>query len=535
MGAEARPPTDSDANPPRAWPFGLLLTAETLALAAVMTPYHRFSRFAYSDSGADLTIRDLIARGLRPTIDFGYIYGLLPLLINRAWYGLWGPSPEAHRALAVLCGVATAWGLARLAASLRVGWAGAALIVLTLPDAMLVVNIVLVQALEPALLVHALADQAAGRRSRALALLTACAFVKPSMAYLYGFLLVATVVVEALRGGGWRWLARQLAPAVLTGLALSAVLGAVYGLRPLVNTLLPGAGMEVYRQGGYGFFHGAGRAFWWRPGVGLRGYLRYEVGYWLVGSLVLTAGGLAALARLASDRGGRPWREIRRDEVVTTCAALHVAFVTLFFGNRLSWVYYLVVLIAGLAAMAGRGGLARGAVWGLAAMVLLSDRSWVNSALSARASVSRGPDTAGLWATRHERNEWRKVLALTEGSRPALLANIEGAALFYPRFAPPVVSYLVPGHPVPVELRRKAEQLAAAPMVVRVRTGSDPAWGGYERWPELAAALDGLELVWRGEIYEVFRRVRPPSDRGLHGRGMVSARGAARRATGAAP
>ena len=41
----------------------------------------------------------------------------------------------------------------------------------------------------------------AGEKPR-LALTTICLFVKPSMAYVYGFLLVVLIVWEGMRGGG---------------------------------------------------------------------------------------------------------------------------------------------------------------------------------------------------------------------------------------------------------------------------------------------------------------------------------------------
>src|SRR5262249_42727889 len=153
---------------------------------------------------------------------------------------------------------------------------------------------------EPALLVHALALQARGRRGAALALATAGGFVKPSMPYLYGFVLLVSVVA-ADRARAWK----TLVPAALTGPALASLLGTVYGLGPLFHTLLPGAGLEVYRQNGYGFFRGAGRSFWLIPGGGPRDYLRYEVGSWLAGTLVLALGGLAAAARMVRGRGTR--------------------------------------------------------------------------------------------------------------------------------------------------------------------------------------------------------------------------------------
>jgi hypothetical protein len=496
--------TAADDRPRRSWPLGLLFTAEVLALALVFSPYERFSRFAYGDSGAELAVHDLIARGYRPTVDFGYIYGLLPLLIGRVWYALLGATPTAFRLLTIVCAAATAWGLARFASALRFGVAGLALIVLAMPDSMLSLHVTLVQALEPALLVHALAEQAAGRRSRAMALVTACVFIKPSMAYLYGLILVGLIA----RGpGGRRSLLGSLVLASATGLILAALLAAVFGISPLAHSLIPGAGAEVYRQSGYGFFRGSGRDFWWRPGVGIRGYLRYEVGYWLAGTLVLSVGGIAALVRLS--RGGWAAKDSRRCEIIATCAILHVVFVTIFFGNRFSWIYYLWVLIAGLAALSTWGRAGVGAAWLLALLLLLSDRSRLQDARKGWAEDSRGPDTYNLWATNSERDEWRKVLSLTSGTHPVLLAGKEGVGVIDPRFARPVGSYFVPGHPVATEIERKAAQLGKAEMVVRVRTGFEPAWGGYERWPEIAAELAAFEPVWTGTEFEVLTRVRP--------------------------
>src|SRR5262249_36601849 len=121
-------PTPDDPGPP-GWGLALLLAAEEVALAAFNSPNERFTRVAYNDSEPDLSIQAMTARGLRPTVDFGYIYGLLPLLVNRAWYGAFGASPAAFRALTLACDLALAWGMARFASALRIGPAGVALVV----------------------------------------------------------------------------------------------------------------------------------------------------------------------------------------------------------------------------------------------------------------------------------------------------------------------------------------------------------------------------------------------------------------------
>ena len=480
-------------------------TLEWLALSAFQTPNERFTRFAYCDSGADFTIQSMINQGLKPTLDFGYIYGLVPLAINRAWQGMFGANPGSFRALLLLFNVIMAVGLARLATTLRVKWPGILLLAVAMPDMLQASTIVLVHALEPALLINALAFQAKGRRDIALALATTCLFVKPAMAFVYGFTLLVLMLLDTTHGSEeqvpFQKRLRSLLPAMATGSLLALLMAALYGVVPLFNTLVPGAGLEVYRQNGYGFFRGAGRDFWWIPGGGLRDYLRYEVGAWIACTITLIGAGIAAVVQLAR-RKSTPIIEI-----VFTTAFLHVIFVTLAFGNRVSWVYYYPILIVGLMALSVWGRWTWVMVLCLAALIVVgikvkfetSARSWKEY----RATV----ETFGLWATPSEREEWIKVEELCRGkTRASLLANVEGLAILNPSiFMPPTTSYLVPGHPLPAEIRRKANQIAAARMVVRVRSKGDPLRGGYERWPEIAEALKNFETIWEGELFEVQR------------------------------
>jgi hypothetical protein len=483
----------------------VLLTAEVLVLAYVQSPAERFMRYIAFDSGVDLTMQNLMARGFRPTIDFGCIYGLLPLLINRAWYGVAGLTPGAFRAEVILGTCLTAWGMARFATALRVGPAGVALIVLAMPDVLFPSYSTIVHVLEPALLVHGLAEQAKGRRGTALALATASCFVKPAMGYFYGLVLLISIGAAAKEQGRSYWL-RSLAPAAIVGTALALIVAAVFGVAPMLEMLFPAKGAAVYRLGRYGFFHGVGSEFWALPGTGIWRYFRYEVGFWIIGSVWLVAGGLVALERLV--RGAATNQRARDDEIVACCAALHIVFVTCLFGQRMTWTYYFTILILGLAAM-GKGSRTRvGVTWFLAVLLLVNDRSKL---LNTYREWSAGAPTAitlGLWATPAERSEWRTVLELTEGQEPVLLSGVDASLPLTPRFAPPVAGYFCPGLTLPVEIRRKVDQLSAARMIVTTR----PSQGeGFDYWPELAAALDGCELIFEGGTFRVYRRIRPPS------------------------
>jgi hypothetical protein len=466
-----------------------------------------FARFGFGDSGAELVVQDLLRSGYRPTLDFGHVYGLLPLLMGRAWYGLFGISPESFRGLALVWSIVLAWGLARFLAARPTVPAAVALVVLAVPDMLLVSSITSVHIMEPAVLVHAVAFQVRGCRAAALAAVTACVFVKPSMAYLYGLYLVIALGLANRRNGLKMWL-REFAPAAVTGALMAVVLGLVFGLAPLANTIFPRSGLELYRESHYGFFHGSGRRFWIIPGAGLRDYFRYEVGFWLIGTLVLLWGGLSSFWRLAMKRGGRATTETLDDEVVACCALLHVAFVTLFFGNYASWTYYFTILILGLAALSWRSRASALVIWILAALLLASDRAKLTTTADRWTTMRATSDTLNLWATPEERAQWDEVRERTRGENPTLVALHEGAALLTPGFMRPVGGFFDPGFAIPAEIHRKAEQLAAAKTIVRAVPAD---WRGFTLWPELTAALDGCSIVWQGSQFAIYQRDRPPS------------------------
>jgi len=476
------------------------LAVEVLAVTAFQAPNQTLVRFAALDSGGELAIGDLIRRGFRPGVDFGYPYGLLPLLVGRLWYGLAGLSPGSFNVEVTACVVLSSWGLARLAAYRRVGVAGLVLIALAIPDLIFVTYLTSAHAIEQALLIHALAEQARGRRSTALALLTACCFVKPSLAFVQG-LAVVVAILAAGRRAGRAATARSIVPPLATAAVLAAVLAASFGPSSLARTLSPATGAAIYRASNYGFFRGTGREFWVLPGGGLRDYFRYEVGFWLLGTALLSWAGLVGARRLA--RGVATAEGERDEEIVVTCAAVHLAFVALLFGHRLTWVYSLPMLVAGLATLANRGPRHASAAWVLAALLLVSDRSKAVDILRHRKADSPSPAMHGLWSSPGELREWERALELTRGRRPALLATCEGATVLFPGLAPPVGGYLIAGNMRPVEADRKADQLAGASMII---SAHPPDWDGFRRWPRIAAAFDGCELIFEGRSLRVYRR-----------------------------
>jgi hypothetical protein len=505
--------------------LSLLFLTEALVLNLAELPLNlSWDTFAFADQGASLAVVSLIRRGLVPTVDFGYGYGLLPLLIGRLWFGLLGLTPSAYAAAMLVVDLLMAWGLARCVAALKAGPAGVALVLVAMPWAALPSYINLAHAVEAALICHALAEQAMGRKRRALALMTACLFVKPTMAYVYGFVLTVLIVREC-RAEGVRGILRSLAPAAATGVVLLVLCAAWFGVKPLINTLLPLAGAENYRIMNYGFFRGVGRRFWRPEDARPALYLWTPIGQYLLGTAVLAA---AALTRIVRHGGGVADRV---GELIVCCAILHITFISCFYGDWMSWTYYYYILIIGLVALAAVGARSAAVVLLVAVVALTGHRypfSWVRHHWKATRPVA---EMSGLWVSKPDVAEWQRLQEIIGGRWVSVIASREGISLLAPGFAPPEDFLLDPGIPLPVELGRKLVRVASAEMVLErrpMRESFQDIW-----WPQFHEALDGCELAYSSTNYQLYRRLRPSKLRASTTRGKEDGRESLERNTDA--
>ena len=488
-----------------------IFAAEIVALNILWLPVSLdFLHFAFCDNGANLTVQFLISRGYLPTIDFGYHYGLMPLLIGKLWFGLFGRSPLAYQALMLACGLLIAGALARVAAHLRFGALGLALMVIALGFAVRVSYPVMAQAVEAVLLSSALAEQAAGRRARALGFACAAVFAKPSMGFVYGALLSALGVIDAYRTNrGLSGLIRFAIPAAATGATLAVVLGALYGPAALVETVSPLGGAANYRALHFGFFSGAGREFWNPSGLSWVYYLLGVAGFWLSASVFLIGCGIAAMIHWTAAPSTPDVAAHRRNEIILTCAAVHIAFVVLMFGNRWSWIYYSYFLVAGAAAAADFSPWRRRISLVLCVLAILSCTGDIYS--FHRSWQVRQPDaiTAQLWSTAEERDEWTAVLGEARGRRAAILDTKGAAELMFPEFEAPVSSCVEPAWMNAAEIQRKAAQISGADLVV-VPIGID--WcSGIPPAPEIRAAMSSFAPTFSGRHFVIYRRTIPPA------------------------
>jgi hypothetical protein len=487
----------------RTWAITALLATGLGTLELLKLPViARFEVFQFGDWGSNLTVQALLDRGERPTIDFFYPYGLLPLLVGRAWFGLWGRSPAAYLGAVAVCHVLTAWAVARLVTALRLGAIGLGFVLAALPLSFPPTYPSLAHGLEAVLVAHALASQARGRRDQALALAALAVLTKPSMGYIYGAVLIVRIVPA--HRDRLATAMHPLRPALVMSTAGGLLLAAVFGPRTLVGTLLPGTTAELYRHAHYGFFGGTGRDFWLPPGAGPWHYVGTPRAFWLAATIVLLTGAVAALVRrpAADPIDGRPKRAT---EIALTCAGLHVAYVCLFFGGADSWWYYAYLPVLGTAALSALGKPWSWAVLAVILPALASD--WTQRREIAVAWRAADARVEGLWTSRESQQEWLGVLDRVRGRQAALLAMSGCGELTYAdRFAPPVCIFLLNGMEHTIDVRRKAAQLRRAEVVVVPKV---PA-GTLDfrlNCPAFRNALVGMTRTFDGPHYQVYQRV----------------------------
>ncbi len=492
-------PLAEQHKPRHFWFLALLLMTHAATFLAQLPTIYEFANFIFFDPGVTLRTDKLLAQGYIPTVDFGYPYSLLPLIAGRAFFALAGRTPAAYLLFMFLTEAAILVGLWRL--SKHSGWLIAAFVIAAMPHAIIPVYVHLTHPLEAALIVHTIADLAAGRRARALALATACLFVKPSMAYVLGFLIIVLAIVHLVRQrNDWKSFLTFLRPAIITGVMCVVISSAYFGLIPTISALIPINGAQSYKALGFGFF-GNGRTFW-LPKLGstaqfAKYYSQTPAGFWIVCTLLIAVFGIISLLKLLNN-------STEKHETVAIVAICHFVFLFTFFGWPGSWTYYSSLLVAGTALGLKTFRARPVLVAGLILIALAGNIERFQITTNAWKWMKRSPESAGLWAFQNQQEEWNHARALA-GDRRLFYFNNGCAELLYPNIDSPISFFLSPDQQAPVEFDRIRQQLDQAAVVVTFNQAPvlDP-WN----WPEFAAQREKFEETWRGVYVTVHERKR---------------------------
>ena len=466
-----------------------------------------FIAYAFGDQGSNLTIAYLVSHGYRPVIDFGYPYGLLGVIADVAWSRAVGLTPVGYQLGAIVCQLGAACAIARTAKALALKPIQLIFLFVAIGRAVVPTNTIywnFAHGLEAVLICFAVAEQARGARANALALTAAAVFAKPSMGFVYSGLLLTLMALDLHRRRTATLTAwfNQLKPAAMVGISLCAILGTAFGVDVLWRTSLRISGLAAYRAVNDGFFTGIGSAFWYFPGVNWHYYVGTMISLWVAATVYLTWRAIPAARRFWKNLGTESdFSEIRRDEIVLSCALLHLAYVFFFFG---SWNYYSDLLIIGAAAPPIERRLYRAA---LCAIIVIAAGSWygvITSAIYAWRNTSRSHVTANLWSSPQVRDEWSRVLALSNGRRAVVIHYAGAVEILFPDFQPPVGTYYQRGLLSAAEIQREAARIESADLIVVPNLLPD--WPGPAMTPETERALAPFKQTEKGVYFSVYER-----------------------------
>jgi hypothetical protein len=352
------------------------------------------------------------------------------------------------------------------------------------------------------------------------------------MGYFYGLILICTIIFDLFKRHSFsaRALVSALAPAAVVGITLSSVLMLCFGGLAFERTIFPIAGARAYAIYHFGFF-GRGALFWRPKNSGFGYYLESVAGFWLLGTAYLLAGSCYAVVHYI--QGLEIDETNPAAEIVLCCALLHLVAILVLWGNEFSYVYYCYVLVLGLLAASRFGPLWRAGVMMLVLLIPFGkiglkmireltpeETSYrttqqsvgrqhnvdsgvpvVTHTYSLWSSYRPDPVTAGLWASRPEREEWSKVLAIVRGHHTALLMTDGCADLLFPEFEKPVGLHLDMGLPLQRELSAKAEQIRNSSMIV-IPSGELPL---LQMWPNIGRVVSAnFKPIFQGECFTIF-------------------------------
>ena len=468
-----------------------------------------FRTYAFNDPGSNLTINYLISHGYRPVIDFGYPYGLLGIVANLAWFRAVPLTPAGYQTASIICQLGVACALARIARALALRPLQLIFLFVAIGRAVIPTYWNFAHALEAVLISFAMAEQARGARANALALTTTAVFAKPSMGFVYSALLLTLTALDLYRRrttGLAAWF-RQIRPATIVGLSLCAFLGIGFGLEVLYRTVFPISGMANYRALKWGFFNESGASFWHPAGANWHYYAGTMIGLWAVATVYLVWGAVPAGWRLWENLGTRSDSAgMRRDEIVFSCALLHLAFVFLFFGYSNSWNYYSYLLIAGVAAVSIDARLSRYVFCAIIVVAAGTYYSLIAGSISLWRSMSRSPATANLWSSKDVRDEWTRVLILSKGHRTAVLHYAGAIEILYPQFEPPAGTYFCRALTSAAEIQHEVARIKAADMVMLENVFTSSSCGSFPQTPETERALAEFKQIERSKYFLIYER-----------------------------
>jgi len=210
-----------------------------------------FENWSEEDIGSHLTLSDLLSEGRLPNVDFTYLYGLLSVLVNEWWGGLFGNSCTSFATLVFGAKIIQTLVMIILGRQIKMPWPGEVCFLAGVFWFSPIAHSISHLGERTALMLAIYAGASRGPRMALLSATFAVLF-RPALGFLVGLAVLVWIFKEAWDARHRTSLLREFAVYLWPSLAtLIFVLGAYwirFGWASLSQTLFPFAGMNSYQS-----------------------------------------------------------------------------------------------------------------------------------------------------------------------------------------------------------------------------------------------------------------------------------------------
>jgi len=486
--------------------FLSIFVATALWLAFSIPSIFSMALWVFADRGSFLHLDDLVTKGHRVAIDVYYNYGLLPVLVQRVIFAIFGagymPILVAGLIYAAALGALWAAILRRMTRNTYAILGSLTIIPFLIwnnPNLPYVgVNLAIFGAL---LLILQ------GRYNLALASAAVGALSVPSLPLAMFLGIACIIVAEWALEGDFKpaSLIASLLPGLATYTLVASLLAAVFGWHSLIATILPVSGSAYYEAQGWGFGGHALHEYLAPSYLNFAGLLRYWLGgdrvlWWGASTLAITIFGIMATTRMVRAERIEPCMVF-----VAACSAMHAVFVIFAYGSPQQHTVYDPILLAGV--LGGIFFLQLGrwrkplfiAFIGLSAFTNLGE---LRHGLLAWRDVARTPATAGLMANPEFAKEWGAIVDRSKRSQLFLLSYSSGPGHYFPTVHSPQPWFLMHGMIYPSEWKTVLNEVRKADLIA-------VDWRSYDFVQtdgDLRLLLSGLCVESETENFIIFNR-----------------------------
>jgi hypothetical protein len=483
-----------------------MLFGAMVVLFALCWPTERsFDLWVFKDRGSFLHLDVLLDQHRRIGVDSFYIYGLLPVALQRVLFGAFGrgPLPLMGCHLAYLLLSAAAWTSIVQKLSRPRLWT---LVVMVLVAITVWVNPNLPYVLVQLSLLYCVACLLHERHALAIAISAIGCWSVPTVTLLASGLLVgiAFLVWSADRERSTKSLLIMLAPGAAAYIGLGLLLVGIFGVQSVIATALPFQGMAFYKAIDFGMFTTLKRFLF--PGEYLgdspwRYYICDRATWWAIGVVLLTALGLYGAVLMARARRLDPGHL-----AVVFCAIVHAVFVVFAYGTPPQHIIYDPIIIAGV--IIGLDKLPPSSWRSLFIAVFLG-----TGALSQLNQASfnyflwrttRPSDrTASLYAPADMVDNWSRIVALSQSRRTLMLSYSTGIKDYFPTIDNADVWTLQAGEVFEAERLELLAKMRSAEVIVMDLSGPT---GLFDSDRDIARELGRFCVIEKNSSFVIWQR-----------------------------